>query len=177
MKIYYTNYFLLGLYSFLNQISLSIHRGIDNWSELKIYAREKGMRSTTNKILESNMAIKYQIHNSLIKRIYSSVIKSNYVTDVEWIVLNELLNNINALLDADFPDKNKQIELRVSLCNFMFKIRYRLKLNKTILCLADRVQHFHENERCVHYTINQIVANVNYYMSCNVSDSIWQCVE
>lgn len=176
MKLYYTDDFLLGLYSFLTQIELSIHRGIDNWINLKIYIHEKGIRSTTDKILQSNKGAGYQMHASFLKRVCYSIRKRNYITDTEWITLVKLLNEINALLDTETPSRDKEIELRMNLYDFSMRVRKKLKLNKIILCLADRVEHFYENEHCVHYSINQIVANVNNYSKCNKKGSIWEYI-
>ncbi|WP_079224719.1 hypothetical protein [Citrobacter werkmanii] len=174
MKIYYTDDLLLGLYSLLTQIELSIHRGIDNWTDLNIYFHEKGIRTTIDKILRSNEGGKYQIKIHFLKRCYYSIRKKKYISDFEWAILVKLLNEVNALLDTKIPHRDKEIELRMKIYSFSMIVRGRLKLDKTILCLADRVEHFYENEHCVHYSINQIIATVNHYMKCNNIGSVWE---
>lgn len=53
MKIYYSDDFTLGLFSFLAQIELSVQRGMDCWSDLRDYFSEKYIFRTIDNILIS----------------------------------------------------------------------------------------------------------------------------
>lgn len=176
MKIYYNDNFTLGLFSFLAQIELSVHRGMDHWLDLRDYFSTKGVFLTIDNILSSDMGLKYQENIPFWKKVFYILTKKKYITHVEWSVLSDLLNDVKILLHNDNPTREEVIKLRMRLRTFALVIRRRVKINGIILKLADRVEHFYENEHCVHYSINQIVANVNFYINCNESGSIWEYI-
>ncbi|EDV9642758.1 hypothetical protein HM25_002480 [Salmonella enterica subsp. enterica serovar Carno] len=177
MKIYYSDDFTLGLFSFLAQIELSVHRGMDCWSDLRDYFSEKDIFRTIDNILISEKRQQYQMNIPLWRKYFYSVIRKRYITDTEWNDLSDLLIDVSALLRNDNPDREEIIKLRMRLRVFALVIRGRLKVNGIVLKLADRVEHFYENEHMVHYSINQIVANVNNYSRCNKKGSIWEYID
>lgn len=112
----------------------------------------------------------------LWRKCFYFVIRKRYITDTEWNDLSDLLIDVSALVRNDNPAREEIIKLRMRLRVFALVIRGRLKVNGIVLKLADRVEHFYENEYMVHYSINQIVANVNNYSNCNMKGSIWEYI-
>lgn len=176
MRVYYSDDFTLGLFSFLAQIESSIHRGMDHWSDLRDYFSAKGIFRTIDNMLLLEKRMQYQVNIPFWKRGFYLVIRKRYITDTEWNDLSGLLRGVNLLLHDDNPTRERMIKLRMRLCVFALVIRRRLKVNRIVLKLADRVEHFYENEYVAHYSINQIVANLNNYSNCNKKGSIWEYI-
>lgn len=177
MKNYYSDDFILGLFSFLKQLELSVHRGMDDWSHLRDYLFEKGAFRTLDNILLLEKRQQYQLNIPFWKKCFYSTIRKKFITDTELKDLSDLLIDTSTLLRNDNPAKEEVIKLRMQLYVFSLMIRGRLKVNRIVLKQADRVEHFYQNQYMVYYGINHIIANINNYSSCNKKDSIWEYID
>lgn len=157
MKTYYHSDFLIGLYAFLRQLELSVHRGITEWNALGIYVRAHRMIDIINHLVTSNVGNgRGGIINPVFKLILR-ILRKGYMNDEE---INELITLLifsrDVLYDKN-PNENDVIDLRIRLRNFSNVIRKRICKSKRKLQKADKVEHFNQSNYGVFYELEDIV--------------------
>ena len=74
MNTYYNNSLLLMLYSFLRQLELSLHRGMDEWEALKNYILSREVIEVINCLTNDNMIYNLQIKINFISKLTLHII-------------------------------------------------------------------------------------------------------
>lgn len=157
MKTYYHSDFLIGLYAFLRQLELSIHRGINEWNALGIYVRAHRMIEIINHLVNSNVGNGRGVIISPAFKLIAHILRKGYMDDEE---INELITLLIFSRDIFYdknPNENGVIDLRIRLRNFSNLIRTRICKSKRKLQKADKVEHFNQSDYGVFYELKDIV--------------------
>ncbi|MDF9333742.1 hypothetical protein OH690_05290 [Escherichia coli] len=146
MKIYCNSDFLLGLYAFLRQLELSMHRGMDEWEALDNYIRSREVIEVITCLTNDNAIYNLQIKISLISKLILCIFKKGYIKNNEAKKLITLLVSFRDMLHERRPDRNNIINLRVDIYNFASLIRSRIYKDKIRLQMADKIEHYNQSD-------------------------------
>ena len=158
MNTYYNNSLLLMLYSFLRQLELSLHRGMDEWEALKNYILSREVIEVINCLTNDNMIYNLQIKINFISKLTLHIFKKGYLNNNEVEKLITLLVSLRDMLHGKRPDRNNIINMRVNIYNFASLIRSRIHNDKIRLQMADKIEHYNQSDYGVFYKMEDILS-------------------
>ncbi|EFJ6679863.1 hypothetical protein OZX38_004299 [Escherichia coli] len=158
MNTYYNNNLLLTLYSFLRQLELSLHRGMDEWETLNNYIRSREVIEVINCLTNDNAIYNLQIKINFISKLILCIFKKGYIKNNEAKKLITLLVSFRDMLHERRPDRNNIINLRGDIYNFASLIRSRIYKDKIRLQMADKIEHYNQSDYGVFYKMEDILS-------------------
>lgn len=170
MNIRLKKKFVLGLYTYLRQMELSVDRVLqDSWGKLIIYFDERISPQKVITLLESHVIDKSRLcknsgeklieinySEKLEARIMSVFGKFPYLTDLELSKIYSALQTFSKLLESKkTPPNDMLIQLRMQLHSYCKSLA--LKLNNRDLKRAQSVEHFNQNDALEFVPLEEII--------------------
>lgn len=169
-KIYFSQTFIFGLYTYLRQIDLSLDRVLyDSWDKFLLFYEDKISHKKVLEYIENQCKDKVELFNKsnpekpdlpFFRRflsIYNKVIYGKpYLYDFEIAYLYSVIKKISRFISSEHtPNKEQIIELRMELIPYDSILS--LKLNKNEIDRAHSIEHFNQSDFIAFSSLKTIV--------------------